>query len=154
MFSYWWNLWSPPPKCLLCWFPSLCPLPLLYSLSTSHARATTMTSFLLSSLEPWRLLPHHAQTTSKMWMQIVYPLWACERSNLVTNRKSYINICKFWCNNITSLTYSQEHYFLKFYSYVHTMFGSFLPPSPRPLSYPPLNPRYPAETILKREYKQ
>jgi hypothetical protein len=52
------------------------------------------------------------------------------------------------------------------YSYVHTMFGSFLPPSPTPSlpTTPPsplLLPRYLAETIfplsltlLKREYKQ
>jgi hypothetical protein len=62
------------------------------------------------------------------------------------------------------------NYYLKkilFYSYVHTLFGSFLPPSPRPLPYPltpslvPLTPHYQAETILplflillKREYKQ
>jgi hypothetical protein len=58
-----------------------------------------------------------------------------------------------------------------FYSYVHTMFGSFLPPAPTssltthsaslPPPSPPPPPRYPAETILplslillKREYKQ
>jgi hypothetical protein len=51
----------------------------------------------------------------------------------------------------------QQGFFLFFNSYVHTMFGSFLPPSPPP---PPC-PRYQAETILplslillKREYKQ
>jgi hypothetical protein len=59
-------------------------------------------------------------------------------------------------------------FFLKFlfYSYVHTMFGSFLPPAPTPPlpppppPSPPIPPRYPAETILplslvllKREYK-
>jgi hypothetical protein len=61
-----------------------------------------------------------------------------------------------------------------FYSYVHTMFGSFLPSSPTTsltlppllplpcsLPYPPFKPHYLAETILplslillKREYKQ
>jgi hypothetical protein len=46
-------------------------------------------------------------------------------------------------------------YLFIFYSYVHTMFGSFLPPPP------PLTSHYPAETILplslmllEREYKQ
>jgi hypothetical protein len=54
-----------------------------------------------------------------------------------------------------------------FYSHVHTMFGSFLPPFPTPCltpsttHSPPLPSRYQAETILplslillKREYKQ
>jgi hypothetical protein len=56
-------------------------------------------------------------------------------------------------------------FYLLFYSYVHTMFGSFLPPAPTPSLPPhpsvsPLPPRHPAETILplslilmKREYK-
>jgi hypothetical protein len=57
---------------------------------------------------------------------------------------------------------------LFYYSYVHTMFESFLPPAPtRSItthfspSLSPLPPQYPAETILplsrilmKREYKQ
>jgi hypothetical protein len=58
------------------------------------------------------------------------------------------------------------HLFFFFYSYVHTMFGSSLPPSPTPslFSTPslfPTTPHYQAETILplslillKREYKQ
>jgi hypothetical protein len=56
-------------------------------------------------------------------------------------------------------------FFNFFYSYVHTMFGSLLPPSPHPLPSPPPSPPLPpccqAETILplslillKREYKQ
>jgi hypothetical protein len=61
-----------------------------------------------------------------------------------------------------------KKFLLFYYSYVHTMLGSFLPPAPAPsltihstpsLSFPP--PQYPAETILslslillKREYKQ
>jgi hypothetical protein len=58
-------------------------------------------------------------------------------------------------------------FFFFFYSYVHTMFGSFLPPSPHPLLYPPTPslfpppPRYQAETVLplslillKRQYTQ
>jgi hypothetical protein len=54
-----------------------------------------------------------------------------------------------------------------FYSYVHTMFGSFLPPPLHPFPFPPpppsppQPPRFQAETVLplslillKREYKQ
>jgi hypothetical protein len=45
-----------------------------------------------------------------------------------------------------------ENSFFFFYSYVHTMFGSFLPPSPCPFPYPhpllplllPLTPPYPS----------
>jgi hypothetical protein len=57
--------------------------------------------------------------------------------------------------------------FILLYSYVHTMFGSFLLPSHGPLPYSlapslaPSTPHYQAETILplslillKREYKQ
>jgi hypothetical protein len=64
-------------------------------------------------------------------------------------------------------TREQKHlnFFFFFNSYVHTMLGSFLPPSPHPLPYPPAisppPPRYLAETILplslillKKEYKQ
>jgi hypothetical protein len=60
-----------------------------------------------------------------------------------------------------------KNIFFFYYSYVHTMFGSFLPPSPCPVLYrlppssPLLPPRYQAETILplclilfKKEYKQ
>jgi hypothetical protein len=63
-------------------------------------------------------------------------------------------------NKFTSIIFKKNF----FYSYVHTMFGSFLPPSPHRLSYPPLPPFTPcslAETILflslillKKEYKQ
>jgi hypothetical protein len=68
-------------------------------------------------------------------------------------KKYYIAFKKFFLN--------------LFYSYMHTMFGSFLPlPLPHPLfppapSFSPLPPYYQAETILPlslillmREYKQ
>jgi hypothetical protein len=54
--------------------------------------------------------------------------------------------------------YHLINYFFLVYSYVHTLFGPFLPPAPPPL---PLPPRFQAETVLplclillQREYKQ
>jgi hypothetical protein len=39
--------------------------------------------------------------------------------------------------NTTAVSLENNGFFNFFYSYVHAMFGSFLPPSPHPLPYTP-----------------
>jgi hypothetical protein len=91
-------------------------------------------------------------------------LWMGKRYQLSPNQ--YINsvLSQISANFFLMVKILRVFVFL-LYSYVHTMFGSFLPPSPCPFSYPPplppATPRYPAETILplslvllKTEYKQ
>jgi hypothetical protein len=54
----------------------------------------------------------------------------------------------------TSMSHHGFFFILFYYSYVHTMLGSFLPPCPHPLPYHPLRPLPlpPTPSILGRNY--
>jgi hypothetical protein len=100
------------------------------------------------------ILAHHLSTEKEL--EILTEKMSTESFSLVILKK-YVCISVNMCFSL-----------LFYYSYVHTMLGSFLPSAPTPsltmhiapsLSLPP--PQYPAETVLplslillKREYKK
>jgi hypothetical protein len=68
----------------------------------------------------------------------------------------YIHYMCVYVNNfekiINGLCTPKSTHFFFFYSYVHTMLGSFLPPSPPPLTISPPPPSPPTPSIPGRNY--